>query len=222
MNATAVHEDRRTGLAAVTAGALLAASVGTELAVHVQEPDGTVTRPVLFAVYLTCWTLGSAALAVATAGLRAAAARRQPERRAGRATACAVVGAGLLTAFGAVALVTGLVQGAPLEAAFLLFALGLLLLVIGQLALARRLRRTALGGRAWVLPAIAAVALLVGVAVPTDPWHDVGLLSSFGTWVLLGALLLKGSAAFEGPGDADVTPLVATDPGKTVSPPTRV
>jgi hypothetical protein len=181
---------RRTGTASLAAGALLAVSVGAELLFHVQEPDGTVTRPALFAVYLTTWVAGSAALAVAAAGLRARAARAHPDGRAGRTTACAVIGAGLLTAFGVVALVTGLVQGAPLEAAFLLFALGLLLLVIGQVALARRLRRADAGDRTWYLPLVAAVALLVGVMVPTDPWHDIGLLASFGAWVAMGVRLL--------------------------------
>jgi hypothetical protein len=195
MNAVPLTHDRRTGIAALGAGALLAAGVGAELVVHVQEPDGTVTRPFLFGLYLVSWIAGSAALAVAAGGLRSAAAQREPERRAGRATACAVIGAWLLTAFGVVAVVTGLAQGAPLEAAFLLFALGLLLLVIGQVALARRMRRTRLGGGAWVMPLVAAVALLVGVMVPADPWHDLGLLTSFGAWGALGAHLLRTPVA---------------------------
>lgn len=184
---------------ALAAGALLAAGVGAELVWKVQEPDGTVTRPALFAVYLLSWVVGSAALAVAASRLRAACAQAEPGRRAGRATACSVIGAGLLCAFGVVALITGLTQDAPLEAAFLLFALGLLLLVIGQVALSRRLRRTSLVGGAWALPALGAVALLVGVAVPTDPWHDVGLLTSFATWVVLGAGVFRAPSTVPRP-----------------------
>lgn len=196
MTTIAPSDARRAGPAALAAGALLAAGVGAELVIRVQEPDGTVTRPALFALYLASWVAGSAALAVATARLRTACAHQLPGARAGRATACAVVGAGLLTAFGVVALVTGLVDGAPLEAAFLLFALGLLLLVVGQVALARRMRRGGVGGRAWVLPLVAAVALVLGVLVPADPWHDLGLLSSFGAWAALGAHLLRTSEGY--------------------------
>lgn len=194
MHATPSTESRRAAAPALAAGALLAAGVAAELVVKVQEPDGTVTRPALFAVYLLSWIAGSAALAVATARLRTACAQREPGRRAGRATACAVIGAALLAGFGIVALVTGLVQGAPLEAAFLLFALGLLLLVVGQVALARRMRRTGPGGAAWALPLAAALALLLGVVVPTDPWHDLGMLGSFAAWIALGARLRTAPA----------------------------
>lgn len=197
MRTTEHAEPADVAVPALAAGALLAAGVGAELMVKVQEPDGTVTRPVLFAVYLLSWVAGSAALAVAASRLRAACAQREPGRRAGRATACAAIGACLLCAFGVIALVTGLVQGAPLEAAFLLFALGLLLLVIGQVALSRRLRRTGLAGGAWALPAVGAIALLVGVAVSADPWHDVGLLTFFAAWVALGAWLLKAPATVQ-------------------------
>lgn len=199
MRTTEHVEPSYAAIPALAAGILLAAGVGPELLLKVQEPDGTVTRPALFAAYLLSWIAGSGALAVAASRLRTACAQRDPARRAGRATACAFVGAVLLCVFGVIALVTGLAQGAPLEAAFLLFALGLLLLVIGQIALARRLRRTEMAGAAWVLPAVAAVALLVGVTVPVDPWHDVGLLTSFAAWALLGARLLSTPAIAQRP-----------------------
>ncbi len=82
-------------------------------------------------------------------------------------------------------------QGKPYEPAFLVFALGLLLLVLGEIALGIRLRRTRLVGVGWPLPIAAAIASLLGVVVPVDPWHDLGLLSSFAAWVALGAQLLR-------------------------------
>jgi hypothetical protein len=182
---------RRTGIAAVSAGVLLFGSVAGELVHQVQRPDGTVTEPVLFAVLLGAWTLGAGALIVAIAGISAARDRCDERRRvAGRRTS--LVGAGLLCAFGLAVLVAGLVSGRPVEASFLLFALGLLLTAVGQTMLALGLRRTGSPGRWSLALLVAAAAALAAVLVFSDPWHDLALFTFDAAWVALGLRLLHG------------------------------
>lgn len=192
-----VDQVRRTGGAAIAAGALLFAGVAPELVVQAQEPDGTVTRPALWALYVILWTLGSAMLVLAVRGLRRLsgpdASRRRRSGRAGYRIS--IAGAVLLAAFGGVALVTGLVSGKPLEAAFLLFALGLLLLVVGQVLVGTTLRRSGAVGAWWVALPVASLGVLVGVAIPADPWHDLGLFTFDAAWAALGARLLIGFGA---------------------------
>lgn len=192
---------RRTGTAAVAAGLLLFLGVAGELVVRVQADDGSITRPWLAAGYTTTWVLGSAALVVALLGLRRLSPPdRSRRRRSGRTGyGLSVAGAGLLVGFGVVHLVTGAVSGVPYEGSFLLFALGLLLSVAGQLLLGLHLRRTRAVGRAWAALPAAAVGLLAGVLVPVDPWHDLGLFAFDVAWVGLGARLLR-PARTEDPG----------------------
>jgi len=186
---TAPVPDRRTGGAAVAGGLLLAASVGAELVHPVQNPDGSVVSPALFAGYLGVWCLGAAALLVAQLGLR-----RTPGLTAvGRAGAVVnLAGTGLLLAFGVVVVVSGLATGTPLEASFLAFAIGLLLLAVGSALLGVGLRRSgALGGWWTTLPVASAGAL---VALLVEQWHDLGLFVLFGAWVLLGVATTRRSS----------------------------
>jgi hypothetical protein len=183
--------DRRTGTAAVAAGLLLFASVAAEVVRPVQTTDGTVTDVAGFALYVAGWTLGAAALLVALLGLGDRTSSRAG--RIGRATS--LVGAGLLIAFGAVGLVTALVSGAPAEWSFLLFAVGLLLLVVGSVPLALGLRRT--GGLRgwWVAVLVAGVGGLVALGAEADPWHDLGLFLFDAAWAALGLRLLGARTA---------------------------
>lgn len=189
-----VHTEhvRSTAGAALAAGVLMFAGVAPELAIPVQESDGTVTRPALWALYVVLWTVGSAALIPALRGLRRLsgpdAVRRRRSGRAGYRIS--IAGAVLLVAFGAVMLVTGLVSGKPLEAAFLLFAVGLLLLVVGQVLVGLTLRRSGAVGAWWVALPVAALGILAGVAIPADPWHDLGLFTFDAAWAALGLHLL--------------------------------
>jgi hypothetical protein len=177
---TAPTADHRTGAAAVAGGLLMAGAVAAELLHPVQEPDGSVVSPILFAGYLAVWTLGAAALLVAQLGLRHGAAGR-----IGRIGAVmSIAGTGLLLAFGLAVVVSALATGAPLESSFLAFALGLLLVAVGWVLLGLGLRRSGAVGRWWAaLPAAAAGAL---VALLVEPAHDAGLFLLFGAWVLLG------------------------------------
>jgi hypothetical protein len=160
---------------AVAGGLLLAGSVAAELVHPVQASDGAVLEPVPFALYLLAWVAGAALLVRAAAGL--------PRRTA---RALAVIGAALLTVFGAVVLVTGL-AGRPLEASFLAFALGLLLAAAGALTGGIAARRPLL--------VVAGVGALVALLAPGDPWHDLGLLGFCLAWAADGALRLRNRIA---------------------------
>jgi len=172
--------DRRTGIAAVAAGLLLFASVAAELLRPVQRPDGTVTDLPGFLVYMSLWTVGAAALAVAIHGLGG---------RIGRAISLA--GAGLLTAFGATGLVTAMASGAPAEESFLLFAVGLLLLALGAVPFGLGLR-VRLGGW-WTAIPVSGLAAAVALLAEADPWHDLGLFAFDAAWLALGLRLLRPS-----------------------------
>jgi len=177
---------RRTGAAAVVAGLLLFASVAAELLWPVQEPDGSVTHVAGFALYLAVFVVGAAALVVAVAGLAG---------RIGRALSLA--GAVLLVAFGALGLATALITGTPAEWTFLLFAVGLLLLVAGSVPLALGLRGPLPGW--WVAVLLAGAGAAVALLAEADPWHDLGLFLFDAAWVALGARLLAAPAPAPSP-----------------------
>jgi hypothetical protein len=193
---TAPVPDRRTGGAAVAGGLLLAASVAAELVHPVQEPDGALTNPALFAVYLTVWTAGAAAIVVALSGLRA------PRRLAGMGRAFGLIGAASFVAFGLVVVASALATGAPLEAAFLAFALGLLLLAVGSVLLGLGLHRSGAVGGWWVVLPVAGAGALVALLV--EQWHDAGMFVFFAGWVLLGAGCVPRSRR---PADRVATPV---------------
>ena len=129
---------------------LLILSSGIQLVVHVQEPDGTVVAPVLFTALTALWALGMVCVAVtvrAVAARHAAAGR--PLARAGRiGVRSALVGCGLQVAFAVGAAVTAALSGKPLEAVFLLFALGFLALIVGAVMLGTAVRRAGVLTRA--------------------------------------------------------------------------
>jgi hypothetical protein len=187
--------DRRTGRAAVAAGVLLSASVAAELLWAVQRPDGAVTNLGGFALYLLAWTAGAVALVVALLGLGGTGSAAGPLSRSGRiGCGIALTGAGLLVAFGAVGLLTALVRGAPAEWSFLLFAVGLLLMLVAAVPLALGLRRAGGVGGWWVTVLVAGAGALVALGAAVDPWHDLGLFVFFAAWAVLGLRLLRAAS----------------------------
>jgi len=48
--------------------------------------------------------------------------------------------------------------------------------------------------RAWVLPGVGAVGVLVAITVNVDPIHDIGLFVFEGAWVALGIAQVRGEA----------------------------
>lgn len=175
--------DRRTAGAAVAAGVLMFLSVAAELRRPVQDADGSLTDVSGFVFYVVAWTLGAAALVVAVHGLGRAGSTAG---RIGRGVSLA--GAGLLTAFGAVGLVTALVAGAPAEWSFLLFAVGLLLLAVGAVPLALGLRPRIPAW--WAAVLVAGAGAAAALLAEADPWHDLGLFAFDAAWVALGLGLL--------------------------------
>lgn len=97
----------------------------------------------------------------------------------------------MIAASGAGTLVTGLATGTPAGGFFALFGLGMLLIIGGHLALSAGLRRAGVLRSWWAMPLVAAIAALVAVSVPLDPWHDLGLVAFELAWVVFGAQLVR-------------------------------
>ncbi len=177
---------RRSGAAAVAAGTLMLGSVAAELVLEVQRPDGSVVDPVGFAAYLGAFTVGAGALAVAAHGLRCLVPTGSG--RVGRVLTTG--GAALLATCTLLLLVTGLATGQPLEAAFLLFLLGFVLLVLGAVPLALGLRRSRAVGPWWAAVLVAGAGALVAMTTQS-PLHEVGLFTFDAAWAALGLGLLS-------------------------------
>jgi hypothetical protein len=183
----------RQGWAGVAAGPLLILSSGIQLIAHVQEPDGTVVAPVLFTALTALWAIGMICVAVIVRAVAAQhAAADRPLSRAGRIGMRSVIaGCGLQVAFAVTAAVTAALNGKPLEAAFLLFALGFLAQIGGAVMLGGAVRRAGVLSGAAVPLWFGAAAAVAAIAVPLDPWHDVALFAFDASWIGLGAALLQ-------------------------------
>ena len=179
----------RTGRAATTAGVLMAAGVEGEWLLNPQRDDGTVTNKPAFALLLVVSTVGFVLLGMAVSGLRRECARRTRPARAG--AAMSLIGASMLAVFGALVLGTGVATGSPLEASFLAFALGLLLLSIGQVVWGLSLRRQSPAPGVWQFLLVAGGMAFASIAIPLDPWHDISLVAMFLAWSVIGVLLLR-------------------------------
>jgi hypothetical protein len=176
---------RRTAVAAVAAGALLCGSVAAEIVWPVQSPDGTVTHTAGFLLYVGSWTAGAIALVVALLGLPPGGSRAATIGRW-----ISLAGAVLLAAFGVIVPAGAMLTGAPPEASFLLFAVGLLLLGVGAVPLGLGLRGGALGG--WeVVVLVGGAGALLALLAAGDPWHDLGLFVFDAAWLALGLRLLS-------------------------------
>jgi hypothetical protein len=168
----------RTAVAAILAGVLYFAGQAGELVFG--SPSDYVD-----AVFVGLVSAGFVALGVALWGLRDLIAGT----RVGRVGIwLALAGVGLLGLF-AIQVVVELARAGELPENFVLFALGFLLVTVGQLLFARDLRPTV--GRAWVLPLVAVAGLAVALTVTTDPIHDIGLFVFEASWAALGVALLR-------------------------------
>jgi hypothetical protein len=184
-----VTQASRTGRAAAAAGVLMTAGVEGEWLLNPQRDDGMVTDKPEFTLLLVASTVGFVLLSLAVRGLRRASARRTSPARVG--AAMSLLGAGMLAVFGVLVLVTGVASGSPLEASFLAFALGLLLLSIGQVVWGLSLRRQSPAPGVWQMLLVAGVMAFASIAIPLDPWHDVSLVAMFLAWSVIGVLLLR-------------------------------
>lgn len=170
---------RRTGIAAVTAGAGFFAGQAGELVLG--SPSDLVD---IFFVVLV--GLGFAGLALALWDLRAVIVGPSSARVG---LWMAMAGAVVLLCF-AVQVVVVQVRTGDVPQTFLLFAVGFLLVLVGQVMFAPGLLGTDLS-RAWPLPVLATLGLTVGLGLDVDPVHDIGLLVFEGAWVAFGVLLLR-------------------------------
>lgn len=154
-----------------------------------QRNDGTVTNVPVFALLLLTATTGFTLLLIAVIGLRAHTAMSTRPARIG--SLMSVAGAGLLVVFGLVALVTALLSGSPLEASFIAFLLGMLLLAVGPVTWALCLRRRPSPPGVWQMLLLSGVVAFGALAIEPDPWHDISLTAMFASWSAIGALLLR-------------------------------
>ena len=184
-----VTQASRTGRAAAAAGVLMTVGVEGEWLLDPQRDDGIVTDKPEFALLLLLSTVGFVLLSLAVRGLRRTSARRTRPARVG--ATMSLIGAGMLAVFGVLVLVTGVVSGSPLEASFLAFALGLLLLSIGQVVWGLSLRRQSPAPGVWQMLLAAGVMAFASIAIPLDPWHDISLAAMFLAWSVIGVLLLQ-------------------------------
>jgi hypothetical protein len=167
----------RTAVAAILAGVLYFAGQAGELVFSsLNEGD---------AVFVALGAAGIVALGVAFWGLRDIVSGT---RRGRIGIRLALAGFALLALF-AIQLLVEQVRTGELPENFILFALGFLLVTVGQLLFVKDLKPTI--GRAWVLPLVAVAGLIVALGVTADPIHDIGLFVFEAAWVGLGVALLR-------------------------------
>lgn len=169
----------RTGVAAILAGVLAFLGQGGELVFHDRLPG---------AVFVICGVGGFAALAVAIWGLRDFIAGTRLGRTGIR---LALVGVAFLCLFG-VQLAIELIRTGDIPDNFILFAIGFLLVLVGQLLFARALRPAL--GRAWVFPIAGVIGLVMALFLNSVGLHDAGLFVFEGAWVALGVALLSAAS----------------------------
>ena len=134
----------RTGIAAILAGALYFVGQGGQL-VTGDDVDGVHVGY----VYVGFVIAGFVALAVALWGLRALIAGT----RLGRIGIRLALAGGAFLALFSIHVVVELIRTGDIPDNFILFLIGFLLILLGQLLFARDLRPSL--GRAWVLPIVA-------------------------------------------------------------------
>jgi hypothetical protein len=176
---------RRTGVAAILAGALIFAGQGGELAFG--SPSDLVD-----AVFVVLWGGGVVALGLAFLGLRTLLRGSL----AGQVGAwLGMAGSALLAAF-AVQTMIEVAHTGEVPENFVLFALGVLLIFFAHVLIVLPLRRLPVGA-GWVLPLVAVAGGLATPATDADPAgripsvHDLGLFVFEGAWIALGVVLLR-------------------------------
>ena len=190
---------RRCGLAAAAGATIAAAGIAAEL-LHRVEDGSRVENVPLFVLYVGSYGVGMALLVAAIVGLRRLHAAEGVEiGRAGRlGFRLATGGAAAQVAFASIMVASAVATGKTVGAAFILFALGFLALIVGQVLLAPGLRRGAVVGRGWIAPLAGVVTAAIAIGTPIDPLHDLALFLYFGSWVVLGAIVLIRGAGGRG------------------------
>ena len=86
-------------------------------------------------------------------------------------------------------LVVELIRTGDIPDNFILFLIGFLLILVGQLLFARALRSSL--GWAWVLPIVAVAGLVMALFLNSIGLHDIGLFVFEGAWIGLGIAILR-------------------------------
>jgi hypothetical protein len=170
----------RTGVAAILAGGLIFAGQGGQLVFGDDVSDG---------VYAGFGAAGFVALAVALWGLRELLAGSRVGRLGTRLALAGVVFLGLF----AIHVFVELIRTGDIPDNFVLFLLGFLLILVGQLLFARDLRPAL--GRGWVLPIVAVAGLVMALFLDAVGLHDIGLFVFEGAWIALGVTVLRTRGA---------------------------
>ena len=185
---------QRSGLAAILGATLAAGSVAAEL-VHGGENGSSIANLRLFLAEVGAYGFGMALLAIALVGLwnlhRADGAH--VGRAGGLGFRLAIFGTTAHVVFAVIMFVGALATRDTIGAAFLLFALGFLALIVAQVLLGLGLRRSGLVGMGWIAPLAGVAAAVLAVSTAADPYHDIGLFLFFGSWVALGGAVLARS-----------------------------
>lgn len=180
-----VNRIRTTGILFATGGVFFILSFGPEAIGLVRaEREGQIVNFPLYAFFTGLMVVATVLLGV---GLWRMRAWTSGIGRVGLYFCIAsVAGIGLT----ALTLLVSAVQAAQAPGyTFVFFALGLLLSVIGPVLLGAGLRHVGWLGPGRMLPfAVAGGTILAWV--PTDPWHDIGLLVLGLSWAGLGASML--------------------------------
>ena len=182
-----------TGILLATGGVFFILSFGPE-AIGLVRPErgGQVVNFPLYAFFTGLMVVATVLLGVGLWRMRAWTSGIGRIGRVGLYFCIAsVAGIGLA----ALTLFVSAVQAAqPPGYTFVFFALGLLFSIIGPVLLGTGLRHVGWLGPGRMLPfAVAGGTILAWV--PTDPWHDMGLLVLGLSWAGLGAsMLLRRSA----------------------------
>ena len=176
------------GILLATGGVLFVLSFGPEAIGLVRpEREGQIVNFPLFAFFTGLMVVATVLLGAGLWRMRAWASEIGRLGRVGLYLCIAsVAGIGLtsLTLF-----VSALQTAHPPGYSFVFFALGLLFSVIGPVLLGTGLRHVGWLGPGRLLPfAVAGGAILAWV--PTDPWHDIGLLILGLSWAGLGVSML--------------------------------
>jgi hypothetical protein len=183
-----------TGAAAITAGVLLALSNLFSEYLFPGEKDGEIVRLGLGLVYIAAYGLGALALVVALRGLAFLHRGRGELTRAGHnGLRVATAGAALQTLFAAVYFTTAAATGDAADAAFLLYALGFLLLLGGSLTTGVSMLRTGAERRLGALLLVTAAAAIITIVTPA-PVHDVGFFLFDAAWIGIGLAVTRQSS----------------------------
>jgi hypothetical protein len=170
----------RTGIAAILAGALYFVGQGGQL-VTGDDVEGVHVGY----IYVGFVIAGFVALAVALWGLRELIAGTRLGRIGIRLALAGVAFLGLFS----IHVVVELIRTGDIPDNFILFLIGFLLILVGQLLLARDLRPSL--GRAWVLPIVAVGGLVMALFLNSIGLHDIGLFVFEGAWIGLGIAILR-------------------------------